>query len=71
MHFEVNLAFDQFVFKLSEAVFTHYKQLAARFVKQIVCEQVLDHQVTVCYWTKASRQTVLASCRSCKQSKID
>uniref|UniRef100_A0A1I7RJ05 CYRIA-B_Rac1-bd domain-containing protein n=1 Tax=Bursaphelenchus xylophilus TaxID=6326 RepID=A0A1I7RJ05_BURXY len=26
---EVNLCFDQFVFKLSEAVFQHYKQLAA------------------------------------------
>lgn len=26
---EVNLCFDQFVYKLSEAVFTHYKQLAA------------------------------------------
>nr|CAD2184269.1 unnamed protein product [Meloidogyne enterolobii] len=26
---EVNLCFDQFIYKLSEAVFTHYKQLAA------------------------------------------
>ncbi|KAH7700938.1 cytoplasmic FMR1-interacting protein 2-like isoform 5, partial [Aphelenchoides avenae] len=26
---EVNLCFDQFIFKVSEAVFTHYKQLAA------------------------------------------
>lgn len=26
---EVNLCFDQFVYKLSEAVLTHYKQLAA------------------------------------------
>lgn len=29
---EVNLCFDQFIFKLSEAVFTHYKQLASRLV---------------------------------------
>lgn len=29
---EVNLCFDQFIYKLSDAVFTHYKQLAARFV---------------------------------------
>lgn len=27
---EVNLCFDQFIYKLSDAVFTHYKQLAAR-----------------------------------------
>lgn len=26
---EVNLCFDQFIYKLSEAIFTHYKQLAA------------------------------------------
>ncbi|XP_072158041.1 cytoplasmic FMR1-interacting protein-like [Bemisia tabaci] len=29
----VNLCFDQFVYKLSEQIFAHYKQLAARFVK--------------------------------------
>jgi cytoplasmic FMR1 interacting protein len=27
---EVNLCFDQFVYKLSEQIFAHYKQLAAR-----------------------------------------
>lgn len=27
---EVNLCFDQFVFKVSDAVFTYYKQLAAK-----------------------------------------
>lgn len=27
---EVNLCFDQFVYKLSEQVYAHYKQLAAR-----------------------------------------
>lgn len=27
---EVNLCFDQFVYKLSEQIFSHYKQLAAR-----------------------------------------
>jgi len=26
---EVNLCFDQFIYKLSDAVFTYYKQLAA------------------------------------------
>lgn len=26
---ELNLCFDQFIYKLSEAIFTHYKQLAA------------------------------------------
>lgn len=29
---EVNLCFDQFVFKLSDAVFMHYKQLASKYV---------------------------------------
>lgn len=28
---EVNLCFDQFVYKLSEQIFAHYKQLAARY----------------------------------------
>ena len=28
---EVNLCFDQFVYKLSEQIFTHYKQLASRY----------------------------------------
>jgi len=27
---EVNLCFDQFVYKLSEQIFAHYKQLAGR-----------------------------------------
>ncbi len=27
---EVNLCFDQFVYKLSEQVFAHYKQMASR-----------------------------------------
>lgn len=27
---EVNLCFDQFVFKVSDAVFTYYKQLASK-----------------------------------------
>lgn len=30
---EVNLCFDQFVYKLSEQIFAHYKQLAARSVQ--------------------------------------
>uniref|UniRef100_A0A0K0ENA6 Cytoplasmic FMR1-interacting protein n=1 Tax=Strongyloides stercoralis TaxID=6248 RepID=A0A0K0ENA6_STRER len=29
---EVNLCFDQFIFKLSEAVFTHYKQVASSYL---------------------------------------
>jgi cytoplasmic FMR1 interacting protein len=29
---EVNLCFDQFIYKLSDAVFTHYKQLAASMI---------------------------------------
>lgn len=28
---EVNLCFDQFVYKLSEQIFAHYKQLAGRY----------------------------------------
>lgn len=28
---EVNLCFDQFVYKLSEQIFAYYKQLAARY----------------------------------------
>lgn len=30
---EVNLCFDQFVYKLSEQIFMYYKQLAARYCK--------------------------------------
>lgn len=30
---EVNLCFDQFVYKLSEQIFTHYKQLASRYIR--------------------------------------
>lgn len=29
---EVNLCFDQFVYKLSEQIFAHYKQLSARYI---------------------------------------
>lgn len=28
---EVNLCFDQFVYKLSEQIFAHYKQMASRY----------------------------------------
>lgn len=35
---EVNLCFDQFVYKLSEQIFAHYKQLAARLVMNYQCD---------------------------------
>lgn len=33
---EVNLCFDQFVYKLSEQIFAHYKQLAGRWVDKFL-----------------------------------
>lgn len=33
---EVNLCFDQFVYKLSEQIFVYYKQLAARYASKII-----------------------------------
>lgn len=33
---EVNLCFDQFVYKLSEQIFVYYKQLAARYVLKVI-----------------------------------
>lgn len=33
---EVNLCFDQFVYKLSDQVFAHYKQLAARYAPIVI-----------------------------------
>lgn len=33
---EVNLCFDQFVYKLSEQIFSHYKQLAGRYDIELI-----------------------------------
>lgn len=43
---EVNLCFDQFVYKLSEAIFTHYKQMASWYILRIIlcCEYMLQEK---------------------------
>ncbi len=39
---EVNLAFDQLVFKISEAIYAHFKQQAARYMRKRVCLSVCE-----------------------------
>ena len=38
---EVNLCFDQFVYKLSEQIFSYYKQLAARYLFLITLKYII------------------------------
>lgn len=46
---EVNLCFDQFVYKLSEQIFAHYKQLAGRYV-----QYAFTFRISVFIWTNDS-----------------
>lgn len=46
---EVNLCFDQFVYKLSEQIFAHYKQLAGRYVH--VVELEIGNIIAFCFYT--------------------